>query len=173
MTVSCDRRARYLLMHARTLLLAAVVAGCGTPARTPTPVTRDALVGTWTHERPNHESYELMLFASDIVGFLHVGEKLPISQSYGRWSFEEGTLDLHIVGSEPETAAFPLANRIIVQLDGNALSFALEGARSTWTLKDRYGRATAGATERAAADERDWTTRVERAEQATASVDQP
>jgi hypothetical protein len=143
------------------------VLGCSTPApRPPAPVTRDALVGTWRHELPNRELYELMLFESGILGFIHAGEKLPISRSFGRWSYEEGTLDLHLVGGEPEGVTFPIANRVIVQLDGAKLAFDIEGARTTWTSTDRYGRSREGADERRASDERGWTGLVEAAEKA-------
>ncbi len=155
-------------MSTRVLALIVVVLAACTPApQPPVPVTRDVLVGTWRHELPNREIYELMLFDSGIVGFIHAGEKLPISQAYGRWSFDEGTLDLHIVGGNPDTAEFPLANRIIVQRDSTKLLFDIDGTRRGWTPYARYG-TTADASERAASDEKSWTTQVEAAEKTEA-----
>ncbi len=152
--------------------LVAFVVGCSTPdPQPPASVTRDALVGTWRHQLPNHEQYELVLFDSGIVAFIHANEKLPISRSFGRWSFDDGTLDLRIVGTEGgEGAEFPLANRLYVQRVAGTLSFEFEGARTTWSAHDRYGAARDGADDRRAKDERDWAQSVERAEQAATAT---
>jgi hypothetical protein len=155
-------------MSMRILAVAFVVVAACTPSpKPPVPVTRDVLVGTWSHELPNHEAYELMLFDSGIAAFIHEGEKLPISKSFGRWSFEEGTLDLHMVGGGPTATEFPLSNRIIVMRDGSKLVFDVDGASTHWAPKDRYGIARDGAADRAATDENSWKTQVEAAEQST------
>ena len=155
-------------MSTRVLaLILVVLTGCTPAPRPPTPVTRAALVGTWRHDLPNREVYEIMLFDSGVVGFIHATEKLPISTAYGRWSFDEGTLDLHIVGGGPDEAMFPLANRLIVQMVDGKLAFDIEGERTTWSVSDRYGASRDGADERRANDERGWTAQVEQAEQAT------
>lgn len=155
-------------------LIVVVLVGCTPDAKPPVPVTRDVLVGTWSLERPNHEMYELMLFDSGIVAFVHAGEKQPISQAYGRWSFDEGTLDLHIVGGGPDGAeVFPLPNRIIVMRDGTKLAFDLDGSPTRWTPSDRYGAAREGASERAASDEKGWTSQVEAAEQSATAAGEP
>jgi hypothetical protein len=148
------------------MFVVACVLGCTPDPKPPVPVTRDALVGTWRHELPNDEVYLLTLFDSGIVGFIHAGEKLPISQSFGRWSFDEGTLDLHIVGGMPEAWTFPLANRLIAQLVDRKLALDIEGERTTWSPHDQYGAARAGASERLANDERGWALQVEAAEAA-------
>lgn len=151
-----------------------VLAGCTPEPKPPVPVTRDALVGSWQYELPNHETYLLMLFDSGIAAFIHAGEKLPISEAYGRWSFDEGTLDLHMVGGGPDAAEeFPLANRIIVMKDGAKLAFDLGGAPTRWSPHDRYGAAREGAAERAANDEKSWTTQVEAAEQSAPGTAMP
>lgn len=155
----------------RILVLLVTLAACTPDAKPPVPVTRDALLGSWSLDRANDETYLLTLFDSGIVAFIHAGEKLPISLAYGRWSFDEGTLDLHIVGNEPEEREFPLANRIIVMRDGTKLAFDVDGTPTRWASHDRYGAAREGASERAANDERSWTTRVEAAEQATSPTE--
>jgi hypothetical protein len=147
-------------------LFAVVLAACAPDPKPPVPVTRDALIGSWELERPNDEMYLLTLFDSGIVAFIHAGEKLPISRAFGRWSFDEGTLDLLIVRAEPDGTEFPLANRIIVMRDGTKLAFDVEGEPTRWAPKDRYGAAREGASERAANDERSWTMQVEAAEKA-------
>lgn len=152
-------------MRAHVLsLIVVVLAACAPDPTPPVPITRDALVGTWELERPGDEVFNLMLFDSGIVAFIHANEKLPISLSFGRWSFDEGTLDLHIVGTQPEEQTFPLANRIIVMRDGTKLAFDLDGTPTRWSPKDRYGAARDGAAERAANDERSWASQVEAAE---------
>jgi hypothetical protein len=153
------------------MFVVACVLGCTPDPKAPVPVTRDALVGTWRHELPNDEVYLLTLFDSGIVGFIHAGEKLPISQSFGRWSFDEGTLDLHIVGSMPDEATFPLANRLIAQRVDQKLALDIEGERTTWSAHDQYGAAREGASERRARGERDWTSQVEAAEAARPTDD--
>ena len=158
-------------MSTRVLaLIVVVLAACAPAPKPPVPVTRDVLVGTWRHELPNHETYELMLFDSGIVGFIHAGEKLPISQAFGRWSFNEGTLDLHIIGVQGDETDLPLANRIIVMRDSSKLLFDIDGTRTSWSPHSRYG-TTAGASERAATDERGWTTQVEQAEANTTGAE--
>lgn len=155
-------RTRWFVMFLVVGVLAAL--GCTPDPKPPQPVTRDALVGTWRHDLPNREIYEIMLFDSGIVGFIHANEKLPISQAFGRWSFDEGTLDLHIVGGAFDDATFPLANRLIVQLVDGKLAFDIEGERTTWAASDRYGASREGATDRRAQDEEGWTGKVEAAE---------
>ncbi|MFN0250967.1 MAG: hypothetical protein ACKV2T_29100 [Kofleriaceae bacterium] len=155
------------------MFLVACVLGCTPGPKPPVPVTRDALVGSWRHELPNDEHYLLTLFDSGIVGFIHANTKLPIARSFGRWSFDEGTLDLHIVGVMPEDATFPLANRLIAQLVDRKLALDIEGERTTWSSHDRYGAARAGAIERLERDERGWTSQVEAAESATPPGDSP
>lgn len=154
-------------MRLLVCLVVVAVVGCTPDAKPPVPVTRDALIGSWSHDLPNNETYLLMLFDSGIVGFIHADEKLPISQAFGRWSFDEGTLDLHIVGGAPDGTEFPLANRIIVMRDGTKLAFDVDGQPTRWAPSDRYGAAREGASERAASDEQSWMAQVEAAEQAS------
>jgi hypothetical protein len=143
------------------------VVACTPDPKPPQPVTRDALVGTWRHDRPNKEIYEIMLFESGIVAFIHAGEKLPIGNAFGRWSFDEGTLDLHMLG--PDEVTFPLANRLIVQFVDGKLAFDIMGERTTWSPHDRYGASRDGAEDRRANDERGWAWQVEQAEKTAAS----
>jgi hypothetical protein len=84
-----------------TRLLLVCLVGCASqPHTTTTP-------GVWTRDLANGESQRLLLFDSGIMGFQHVGPKLPISRAYGRWSLRDGKLELDIVGDEPDGVTMP------------------------------------------------------------------
>jgi hypothetical protein len=146
---------RYCLMT-RILVALALATACshGTPA----PRT---LAGTWSRDVGNGETQRLVLFESGMLGFQELGEKLPISRSYGRWSARGETIEFDVAGTEPAERMFPLAKRAATKLDGYTLM--LDGV--AWqAVDDPYG-TSAGAAERAAKDERDWRYLVDRASQ--------
>ena len=121
----------------RRLVLSLAIAGCAHPPAVP--------VNVWTRDIGNGETQRLLLFDSGVMGFQHVGEKLPISRAYGHWSRDRGGVRLDVVGVEPP---------------GTTAPETIDLAR--WTkLADPYG-TSPGARERAITDERGWTYLVER-----------
>ena len=110
----------------RTIALLFVVA-CAHAPRT------DPYVGVWTRAVGNRESQRLLLFDSGIMGFQHVGPKLPISRAYGRWFVRDGKLAVDVVGIEPDGVTMPAVDL------------------ASWTKLDEPARG-----------ERDWTYLVER-----------
>jgi hypothetical protein len=138
----------------RILVALALATACSHGA--PAPRT---LAGTWTRDVGNGETQRLVLFESGTLGFQEVGEKLPISLSYGRWSTRGETIELAVVGTEPAERTFPLAKRATAKLEGDTLR--LDGV--AWqAVDDPYG-TSVGAAERAAKNERGWQYRVDRA----------
>jgi hypothetical protein len=140
----------------RILVALALATACshGTPA----PRT---LAGTWSRDVGNGETQRLVLFESGTLGFQELGEKLPISRSYGRWSARGETIEFDVTGTEPAERTFPLAKRAATKIDGDTLM--LDGV--AWqAVDDPYG-TSAGVAERAAKDERDWRYLVDRANQ--------
>ena len=116
----------------RTLVLALVLPAsacvrtdnaCKPPPSSPALTARDesqvrpfALTGSWRRELENEERYLFHFFASGIVGFQHVGPKLPIASSFGRWSMTGRVLELTMHDDRPEVP-FPLATRFIAAVD--------------------------------------------------------
>ena len=116
------------------LALVLLVVGCAHSSPEPVPVT------VLTRDVGNGEAERLLLFDSGVMGFQHVGAKLPISRAYGHWTREQNIVRLNVIGGEPPGHTAP--DTIDV---------------SGWTkLAEPYGTAP-GARDRAASDERSWT----------------
>jgi hypothetical protein len=116
----------------RSLVFALVVVGCAHSSSEHVPVT------VLAHALGNGEQERLLLFDSGVMGYQHVGPKLPISRAYGHWTRDTGGLRLDVVGVEPDGAT----PRIDV---------------TAWTpVADPYG-TSPGAFERATNDERGWS----------------
>ncbi|HEY4056309.1 MAG TPA: hypothetical protein VGM39_06860 [Kofleriaceae bacterium] len=146
-------------------ILVVVSAGCTLAPRPPEPATREKLVGSWVTDRPDGVREYLTLYESGVLSFQETQGEQPVLAAYGRWSFEQPTIDLHIVVRQ-NTDDDPLPNRIIAQRRGTALEMSLDGATTTWAPHDRFGAAAPGAAERAAKSEREALAQVEQAENA-------
>lgn len=131
----------------------------------PAPSRQAPFVGHWSHDLTNGESYRIHFFPSGIVGFQHVGPELPISRSYGRWSVSNGMLVLAL-HDDVQSHPFPLAAQLAASVDARALTLTLAAGadRTVWNAHDTYGASRPGWEDRAAKDEQDWTSLVERAE---------
>ena len=121
----------------RRFLLAFAITGCTHAPYVP--------VGVWTRDLGHGESQRILLFDSGVMGFQHVGAKLPISRAYGHWSRDRGGVRLDVVGVEPPGTTAPETIDL-----------------TRWTkLADPYG-TSPGARDREITDERSWTYLVER-----------
>ncbi len=127
-------------------------------------VTKAALVGQWSFNLSNGDTYHLSLFESGVMGFQHVGPKLPISRAFGTWSVDQSKLRFSIAGHEPDEIPFPLPLALSVGPGARDAQIVLGSEQATWQAATApYGKEP-GASARHARDERDWTHLVERAE---------
>lgn len=85
----------------RLLLVASCITACASAPHSTTTA------GLWARDLPDGEQQRLHLFESGIMGFQHVGPKLPISRAYGRWSLRDGHLALDVKAVEPDGATMP------------------------------------------------------------------
>jgi hypothetical protein len=122
------------------------------------------IAGVWTRRLDNGEDYQLKLFASGIVAFQHYG-KLPISRSYGHWTYASGHLAFAIAASEPDGHTFPLPIQVAAEVAAGGHTLILTGGteRSEWQLVTAPYGPDPGGAERATRDERDWIYSVQRA----------